>query len=122
MHVKKKTFIYIMSAFTALMMFMVSCRTQDQMKGFVAMEEVSEVDEAVEEPETAQIEAEPGEVKEAEIFVQGVVTFSSGFVSMQGDGKWGELDVEGLVEAGQNETEERETAGKSDETVKRRVV
>jgi hypothetical protein len=98
--VRNKTFSYIISAFTAAMLFMVSCKTQDRLKGFVAMEEVSEATDVVEELEAVDVEPESEEAKEAEIFMQGVVTFASGFVSIQRGGQWNDLDVEDLVEAG----------------------
>jgi len=95
--VKKNTFSYIITVFTAAMLFMGGCQEKDPLKGFEAVEEVTEVEE---ETETAEVEPESEEVKEAEIFVQGVVTFSSGYVSIQRGGQWGELDVADLVEEG----------------------
>ncbi|KKL81042.1 hypothetical protein LCGC14_1998730 [marine sediment metagenome] len=94
---KKNTFSYIITVFTAAMLFMVGCQEKDPLKGFEVVEEVTEVEEEI---ETAEVEPGPEEVKEAEIFVQGVVTFSSGYVSIQRGGQWGELDVEDLVEEG----------------------
>jgi hypothetical protein len=96
-NVTKKTFLYIISAFTAAMLFMVSCQAKDPLKSFEAVEEVTEVEEEI---ETAAIEPESEEMEEAEIFMQGVVTFASGFVSIQRGGQWNDLDVEDLVEAG----------------------
>ena len=95
--VKKKTFSYIISVFTAAMLFMVSCQDKDTLKGFEAVEEVTEVEEVI---ETAEIEPEVEEAEEAEIFVQGVVTFASGFVSIHRGEQQSELDVEDLVEVG----------------------
>jgi outer membrane protein assembly factor BamB len=82
------------------MLLMFGCKTQDPLKGFVAMEEVSGEATAEEQIETAEAEPEPEAVEEAEVFLQGVVIFSSGYVSVRRGEQWHELDVEDLVETG----------------------
>ncbi len=91
----KKTLTFIVSSLTALAMFLSSCQKEDQFKGFEVIEEISESEEQV-----VEAEIEPEAEEEAVVYTQGVVTFSSGFVSVNKGEKFEVLDVEDFVELG----------------------